>query len=311
MSWLQEICEKMDEVNGVKKMEKAMLSLISEMIKDGCNPNKLESENEKSPIWISLLKNDEVPVSIIKYFLEHGAKVPKETNIDEPLLFTAMEHGMDPGVIALLVEHGADASFIADDNATALHYACSKGKYELETIKLLVEHGCPVDLIFEDFRLTPLSFACGAESDIEVLRYLIQNGADVNVIDHEGDSPLMRICYWSYSGADKLSLLLENGAILNIKNHEGYSALGILCKGFGDPEMIQVLSENGMNVDTLENGYSMLMLAVEADNWEAVERLILLGFTKIDVVHSETGETVFDLVKEESELEKLNNLLGR
>ncbi len=308
MSWQAEICEKLGGTLGVKKMEKAMYSILEEMLESGCDPNEISWMLGDCPIWMSILEDKEVPSSIISLFLENGAKIPIEKEAENSALFKALENEFGPEVIALLLDHGADATFVTEDNTTALHYACSQDTDSLEIIKILVEHGCPVDQKRDTDGSTPLGRACLFEKDIEVLQYLIEMGADVNSIDDNGDTPLISLCYRSYGAADKLELLLAHGATIDVRSNEGYSALGIVCKNFGDSDMVQVLVKHGLDVNGIENGNTMAMLAAEGENWDTINKLVELGFNRFDVVNTETEKTLFDMVTNEECLEFLRGL---
>lgn len=308
MSWQHDICEKLGGTLGLRKMENAMYSILKEMLEVGCDPNEKAWSFDDFPVWVSILDDKEVPLSIIRLFLDHGARIPQETSADNSVLFKALKNEFSTGVIALLLDHGADATLVTDENVTALHYACDRETDSLETIKLLVEHGCPVDLKRQSDGATPLSIACILEKDIEILQYLLDMEADVNSIDDDGDTPLMGLCYRSYGASDKVKLLLERGAAIDVKNNKGFTALGILCRKFGDPDMVQVLVEHGLDVNSIEDSWTMAMLAAQAENWETIEKLVTLGFDRFDFIDQQTGSTIFDLVTDEESLNLLHEL---
>lgn len=298
MSWQLRFCNELGGKLAVKKMEQAMIGVLRELYKAGCDLNEAWAYNH--PMWTMLLEDSEVPSSVIKFLFEHGAKLPPQEEDATPPLFTALENQMDADIIELLVEYGADATYVGKGNETTLQIACRSITYDVDTMRLLVEHGSPVNLQKDDCGNSPLGNATLFDLNSKVIEYLVSVGADIHALDVEGNTPLMRLCFNTRYNISKVKFLIACGSDPNQKNQEGYSSLGLLCQGDGCPAMLKTLLEHGMDVNAVENGCTYPMIAALNDNWEAVEKLLTLGFTNKDILHPETGKSFNDIFDERS-----------
>ncbi len=364
MSWQYKICEELGGTLAVKKMEQAMMNVIGEMLDAGCDLNKARWDD--TPVWSLLLEDREVPASIIRFLLKHGAELPvRETDSPSVLLRTLesrmsyevikvlIEYGAAPSylwesgmeilklaltydheattlqllidsgavmpseekdkalllffaldnlsshdVISLLIKQGADPSYIGDDNETSLQIACKTAFYDLETIQLLVEHGAPINEKKESCGNSPLGNATLFDLSDEVVEYLVEQGADIQAEDIEGNTPLLRLCYKADARSSTIEYLIGKGADLNHKNHEGLSAIGILCKGNGDPNMLETLIKYGLDVNSVEAGHTLPMIAAQNENWQAVKVLLSSGFSEWEVNDPDTRKTLKDYIEE-------------
>lgn len=295
MSWQTDICEEFGGKFAVKKLERAVLDILQEMIDAGCDVN--EKVWDGSPIWSKLLEDSEVPASIIRLMLDKGANLHADT--DEPFLFKALNTGMKPDVIAILIQYGADASYISEeDHETALQIACESSEYGVETIKLLLEHGCPINTKNLDSGCSALHNAADNHLSSSVIEFLIKNGADIDAKDEDGNTPLMKLCSNMLLELENARLLIKAGADISHKNDEEYSALGIICKHVGNAELVELLVEQGLDVNATENGFTYPLLAAEERNWDAVDKLFSLGFSKYMVRHPDTGETLQEIIED-------------
>jgi ankyrin repeat protein len=298
MSWQHDICEELGGKLAVKKMEMTMLSLLKEMIEAGCDIN--ERQWRGCPLWATLLDDSEVPASIIRYLLKEGASLHVDDG-DEPLLFRALSNDMNSEIIKLLIEYGADASYVSEEQETALQIACRRHEYNVDTLSLLIEHGCPINVQKSECGNSALGNAALADLPSETLSYLIKQGADIHAADSKGNTPLMRLCSNAICSSDSVALFIEAGADLAHKNHDGNTALGILCSGSGDENMLEVLVEHGMDVNAVENGLTYPMMAVLNRNWAALDKLLSLGFSNYAVVYPESQKTLVEVINEEIE----------
>jgi ankyrin repeat protein len=89
-------------------------------------------------------------------------------------------------IVALLLEHGADAN-VRDQNGQApLHDAASNGHFQV--VRLLLAKGADVNAEMHD-DLTPLHNAARS-GNAQIVRLLLDRGADVNAKSADGKTPL-------------------------------------------------------------------------------------------------------------------------
>jgi ankyrin repeat protein len=300
MSWQKEICNRIGGKLGVRIMEKHMVQALEEIIESGGEINEVWNRDltYDEPVWASLLEDPEVPVSIIQYLFEHGAIIPKENKKSTPLLFTAAEYHNDPRVFEILIQNGADASYIAPGNETALQKACLRSEISVEVIQILFESGCPINIQKEDCGNSPLGNATLVGCSNEVIEYLIKAGADVDAEDIEGNTPVIRLCNNNFLCTDQLNTLINAGADLNHINNAGYTVLGELCRGEGDTDLLKALIDNGMGINTVEDGRTLPMIAMEMENVFLLEEILELGFSNFEARHPESNKTTAELITE-------------
>jgi cytohesin len=161
------------------------------------------------------------------WLLAAGASVAAVDNMGDPVVYQSL----NPGVLELLVGHGADLHAYDRNGQTLLHAAAGRGM--LATLDWLLAHGLPVDLPAQDGR-TPLMAAAdslGWKGDaLLAMDYLLQRGADVNASDAQGDTALHRLARGGGSYAPEAQtqaawLLVAAGADVNARNAAGDTPL--------------------------------------------------------------------------------------
>src|SRR6201996_5865555 len=95
---------------------------------------------------------------------------------------------VEPQVIRLLLEHGADVSARDDTHSTPLHLASSNGNND--AVKLLIRHGADVNAQ-DERHMTPLHRAASSRLAFRrnVVRLLLHYGANVGAEDDKGQTP--------------------------------------------------------------------------------------------------------------------------
>ena len=254
--------------------------------------------NEAGVTLLEVACNNDYGRNTFQLLIDKGAVMPSEEKEKALLLFFALENLSSHDVISFLIEQGADPSYIGDDNETSLQIACKSAFYDLETIQLLVEHGAPINEKKESCGNSPLGNATLFDLSDEVVEYLVEQGADIQAEDIEGNTPLLRLCYKADARSSTIEYLIGKGADLNHKNHEGLSAIGILCKGNGDPNMLETLIKYGLDVDSVEAGHTLPMIAAQNENWQAVKVLLSSGFSEWEVNDPDTQKTLRDYIEE-------------
>lgn len=298
-NWLFRFFDEFGGKLGVKFLENAVIEVLDKMIKFGCDIN--EPNYDGTPLWSDLLRERDVPYSLIDYLLANGAELPKESQEVPSLLFTALRNEVNWEIVRLLIKKGAEPTYVSEeDNDTALQIACCSYGYPLDLYKLLVEKGSPINLQKKSCGNSPLGNATLYDLSEEIINYLLEQGADVDALDCQGNTPLMRLLIDNMYTLERVKLLVERGSKLEVVNNDGYSVLGIAASNYwGDEDVVEYLiDELGLDPNRVENGETYLEMAVENENLDVAEVLVRGGFTNFDH-QNEDGKTLFDTLSDE------------
>lgn len=155
------------------------------------------------------------------------------------VLHDAAANGLD-GVVAALLDGGADPAAATDRGMTPLHVASTPA-----AVQALVAAGADLEAAAE-YGHTPLHWAI-TRGDAGALRALVAAGAALDATDEDG-APLM-VHAVTYAGADAatLALLVELGAD-PAAAHDGRTALHAAA-GNDDPETVRALLGLGFDPD--------------------------------------------------------------
>ena len=175
------------------------VSTLKNIIKLGADVNKKRKNEEKAPPLYMLMNYKYLNANIVKFFLEHGAKVDIENNAGitplADLILKMAIHGVDKEtqkyknqyeVIKLLLEHGANPNKQTYTVGGLVPIVDAAGT-TLDIVKLLKKHGGKLDTISTKGN-TMLHFA----KDVSIAKYLINNGLKkyVNYKNDNGYTPI-------------------------------------------------------------------------------------------------------------------------
>jgi ankyrin repeat protein len=151
---------------------------------------------------------------------------------------------------------GSTAFILAAMGSTALHFAATKGLYEIAC--LLCERGAMIDMK-DNVGRTALHQA--AKHNIyEVVRLLCERGATIDTKDNHGLTALHIAA--AYSTYQVVRLLCERGATVDIKSKNGHTALHCAAE-YGTHRVVPTLCERGAEVEARDiAGNTPLWLAV-------------------------------------------------
>lgn len=127
-----------------------------------------------------------IDLEMLQLWLDNGADVNAASSSYTVLHYAAM-HGANPGVIGLLLEHGADINARDAGGETPLDY----GRRELweiidpEMLQLWLDSGADVNAV-SSTGSTPLHRAVRFNPNPEVITLLIESGADINLVSRAG-----------------------------------------------------------------------------------------------------------------------------
>ena len=163
---------------------------------------------------------------IVALLLEHGADAAARGDEGDTLLHAAALFAADPQVFRLLLDNGTDVAATGAFGRTALHLAARVGELDPQAIRVLLDGGAGVAARDED-GATPLHEAA-THSGPEAVRLLLERGADASARDDRMETPLhnaMTDEYGEYiADLEKVQLLLAYGADVAAANDGGRTA---------------------------------------------------------------------------------------
>lgn len=150
-----------------------------------------------------------------------GARGQTMFVVNRPLRAAAEK--LHDDVVALLLEHGADANGKVSNGETALHvvgagYPADPNGVRVKIIDLLVSHGANVNAVTARSKKTPLHENA---KDAKAVEYLIAHGADVNARDEGGRTPLLRAVGGVRDDSDAVKALLDHGSDIFARDNSG------------------------------------------------------------------------------------------
>ncbi len=125
--------------------------------------------------------------SIIKLFLDAGAETTdKECNV----LRRATQRDFNQKKAKLLLDYGADSTFMAHrDKISVLHWANSN-KSSIEDLKLLLSYKPDINALDKYNHKSPLFYAVDWKK-MQHIKLILENGSDINFLYNYGKTPLI------------------------------------------------------------------------------------------------------------------------
>ena len=234
------------------------------LLEEGADPNEYLSDPRGG--------YDEVPALMqaigdnfiegIRLLVKHGAELEDDW-YDANLAAgsTPLVHAIrnsDTSVVATLLELGANPNVEADTGMGSL------------PLDVAIGVGYMRDRFGDEMRRA------------DVVELLLAAGADINGTDAEGWTPLM--CAADSGGVEAVEYLLSLGAEPDVsESANGYTAMSIAIRR-GYQHVVGLLRDKGAAIQPVKagvDGESGLSHAIEAEDWDAVERLLA---SDIDIV---------------------------
>ncbi|MDE2874588.1 MAG: ankyrin repeat domain-containing protein [Gemmatimonadota bacterium] len=202
-------------------------AVISVLLEAGADVHARDDFYQYTPLHHAARKGTE---AMVRALLEAGADADAWAtgyNTDFGWNWTplhlAAENNPDPGVVAALLEAGADfealggAAFRPPANSP-LHYAGANSNPAVAEV--LLDAGADVNARSPSGR-TPLHEAAAYASNPAVIELLVAAGADVNARDLNGHAP-MHSAAWYNHRPEVMAALIAAGADLNARDPDGY-----------------------------------------------------------------------------------------
>jgi ankyrin repeat protein len=228
---------------------------------------------------LSMGKESNVDVNIVRLLLEHGADV---TILDYLLHSTALHQASSGGwleVVRLLLSYGAKVDEKDREGKTPFHLASSKG--HLEIVKHLSENGAVVGVRDHEDN-TPLHEA-SAEGHVDVMRWLLNHGADANARRGDRCTPLHRA---AFAHLKAVQLLLEHNVDVNLRDDKGktplHKALEFARYSESIVDVTRRLLEHGADPNTRDHGLSTPLHQASSEGLLEAARLLISYGAKVD-----------------------------
>ncbi|XP_049649172.1 B-cell lymphoma 3 protein [Accipiter gentilis] len=195
---------------------------------------------------------------LVGLFLQGGRELDVYNRLRQTPLHLAVITGQ-PGLVRLLVAHGASPMALDRLGRTAAHLACeSRSPRCLRELLRPGPRGGP-DLQARNYEgLTPLHVAVSSGARENVL-LLLEHGADVDAVDiKSGRSPLLHAV--ESNSLEMAELLIQRGASVNAQSYAGCTALHAAA-GRGLLGVLRLLLRSGADC-ALKNYHNDTPLAV-------------------------------------------------
>jgi hypothetical protein len=126
----------------LRELEKdpGQLATVRTLLAEGADPNEVSDE---MPLVLAIYAVQHVGLEPLQLLLDHGADPDRQSQFGRPCWFAATAGSVDPGVLTMLLDRGADATVRGPDGKSAVWdaLACENWPAAL----LLVQRGSPTD----------------------------------------------------------------------------------------------------------------------------------------------------------------------
>ena len=216
----------------------------------------LSQEAPEKPIWDAASDGD---IEAIE------AHIAAETDLDEQneTGYTPLHYGVmktRPGVVALLLEAGADPDVVNNQAKTPLDLAISGSKDEI--IDLLLEAGAAVEPPVDGIHVLAWN------NEVIGVKLHIYAGTDIDQEDEFGNIPLLLAVENGHIGV--LELLIKHEANLEVSDPDGFTPL-IMSAELNHPELLQLLLDGGADIAAEDKAertaldWAIIMQSAEAE----------------------------------------------
>ncbi|KAG6368663.1 hypothetical protein INS49_002876 [Diaporthe citri] len=248
--------------------------IVRALLDNGADPNAVDERD-----WTALLlAAGEGHIEIVRLLCAHGAGLDLGGGpAGNTPLHVATEY---PDIVSILLESGADASKTNASSAIPLALAI---KYNhLATMNLLISHGkaSRADISHPSVKAELLNLKDWDSNSEERLSTLLEAGVDVNMTNSDNTSLVMLAML---NSEEAVRTVLEYGPDLSNRNMDGDTVLTMINKDTTVGSIKRVL-RLGAQLDVEDNdGWSPLMWAISAENWDVLEYLMTIEVVRSKV----------------------------
>ena len=245
-----------------------------------------QDKNLTTPLMVAVINNN---FSIVKYLIEHGARIDIYDNIGINVVQLAQVKGNE-NIRTYLEAKALPQEFLEQTRVLQLRKfytdisSDTSGRAQHELFDM-----CKNGWLFPD-----------------LVKYTIEKGADINCKTSDGFSPILLLC--SNNNLKHIEALLQHEPQINCQDPEGWSPLMYAVK-HNHLTTVQLLLSNGADVNLQENqGKTALMLAFENQRSDIVE--CLLRVQTIDIQCKDIhGETTISYCKKYNAVEDILHMV--
>ncbi|XP_005102364.1 ankyrin repeat domain-containing protein 17 [Aplysia californica] len=261
------------------------LEIVRYLISNGAKVNVKNKDGHTSLMLAAQSGHAEV----VRVLLEEGeACVHVLTKTEATALEFVPNDRAD--IVKLLCQHGVDVNHRDKEKETALTSSLKRrGKMSLELLNCLLLYGADVN-IPDRHEQSPLLLAVSCNEEDEIISRLIDAGADPNAANRRGTTPLIQAVWRDRNRV--IRLLAEAGANMDACDREGNSAVMIALSRRMDVEIVYLLIELGVDVNTRnhENETALKMaFSLFGMSWFDPALALLQAGAKPPLEDSETG----------------------
>ncbi|GAB9473743.1 hypothetical protein Gpo141_00010890 [Globisporangium polare] len=221
---------------------------------------------QQQPQLIDVLKRKPSPLALQELFARDLVAGINAKGCDRrtPLFYALSSSPSDPGIVKLLLEHGADVHARDRVKKTPLHFASTA-----EAVELLV--ACDADVNATDENGNPPLFDAVAKGEPQVVEALVAAGAKVASINLSGESVMFAVT--SHTSISTLQVLIEHGAPVEVLSKSKETPMhAAACSSV---ETVQLMIDHGVPIDRASKSYSTpLNVAVSCERIEIVRFLL-------------------------------------
>ncbi|KAJ7218722.1 ankyrin repeat-containing domain protein [Mycena rebaudengoi] len=264
-----------------------------------------------SKLWVAAIFGLQ---EITKHLLEFDQSISKQEK--ESALLVA-SYWNCPGIVQMLINHGANVNVARRSNGNALHAAAFRGHVSVAQelianginvnfqgghygtaplhaatlqgdttmMQLLLVHNADVNLQSEQYG-TALQAASADARWPEVVQLLLKHNADVNLQGGRYGTALQAAS--AVEEAEVARLLLNHGADVNLQGGRYGTALQTASVN-GTAEVVQLLLDHGADVNLQGGEYGTALQAASAKGKEEVAQLLLNNGADVNLQGGEYG----------------------
>ncbi len=214
-----------DEEQLLEKVSSDELEKITQLIRAGRIHPDAKGQYEYIIYWAV----QEGHLGVTKALLDVGARFKAKRFAHRASLLSTAAFNGHIELVRLLLSRGHDPTFSTMDGEAPIHYAVSKGHYEIA--RLLLQETTAADV---PKKITLLADAAGKE-DGRFLELLIEHGCDPNDVDSYGQTAFRHAV--KSRSATAMKRLLEKGASCDLADEDTLE----LVKQSWLPEILQLL----------------------------------------------------------------------